>query len=136
VFSTISSGAKLLRGVATDLWADLRDLLPHESPARKRVRLVLHVDSFDADLVRTHCIHWLLDFFSFLQACSRSRREAVCSGIAAFVLYVGPYVADNACGLVCVCFGARALLSVCSRAAARVSCCWALPSSVPPGSGC
>jgi hypothetical protein len=35
----------------TDLWADLWDLLPYESPARDCVRLALHVDSFDADSV-------------------------------------------------------------------------------------
>jgi hypothetical protein len=77
----------------TDLWADLWDLLPHESPARERV---LHVDSFDADSVRAHCMPWLLDPFSFLQGCSRSQRDAVCSVIAAFVLLVGTCVADDA----------------------------------------
>jgi hypothetical protein len=80
----------------TDLWADLWDLLPHESPARERVRLALHVDSFDADSVCAHCMPWLLDPFSFLQGCSRSRRDAVCSVVAAFVLLVGASVADDA----------------------------------------
>jgi hypothetical protein len=63
----------------TDLWAELWDLLSQESPACKRVRLALHVDSFDADFVFTHCMPWLLDPFSFLQGCSRSRRDAMCS---------------------------------------------------------
>jgi hypothetical protein len=69
---------------------------------------------------------------------ARSRRDAVCSVIAAFVLLVGASVADDAvpAGLcVCVRFGARASLSVCSRAATCVSCCWALPPSVPPPLG-
>jgi hypothetical protein len=39
---------------------------------------------------------WLLDPFSFLQACSRSQRDAVCSVIATFVLLVGASVADDA----------------------------------------
>jgi hypothetical protein len=38
---------------------------------------------------------WLLDPFSFLQGCSRSRRDAVCSVIATFVLLVGASVADD-----------------------------------------
>jgi hypothetical protein len=38
---------------------------------------------------------WLLDPFSFLQGCSRSRRDAVCSVIAAFVLLVGASVAGD-----------------------------------------
>jgi hypothetical protein len=79
----------------TELWADLWDLLPHESPARERVRLALHVDSFDADSVFAHCLPWLLDPFSFLQGCSRSRRDALCSVIAAFILLVGASVADD-----------------------------------------
>jgi hypothetical protein len=64
-------------------------------PARERVRLALHVDSFDADSVVAHCMPWLLDPFSFLQGCSCSRRDAVCSVIAAFVLLVGASVADD-----------------------------------------
>jgi hypothetical protein len=80
----------------TDLWADLWDLLPHDSPARERVCQALHVDSFDADSVRAHCMPWLLDPFSFLQGCSRSRQYAVCSVLAAFVLLVGASVADDA----------------------------------------
>jgi hypothetical protein len=79
----------------TDLWADLWDLLPPESTARERVCLALHVDSFDADAVFAHCMPWILDPFSFLQGCSRSRRDAVCSVIAAFVLLVGASVADD-----------------------------------------
>jgi hypothetical protein len=79
----------------TDLWADLWDLLPHASPARERVRLALHVDSFDADSVRALCMPRLLDPFSFLQDCSRSRRDAVCSVVAALVLLVGASVADD-----------------------------------------
>jgi hypothetical protein len=79
----------------TDLWADLWDLLPHESPACERVRLALHVDSFDADSVRAHCMPWFLDPFSFLQGCSRFQRDAVCSVIGAFVLLVGASVADD-----------------------------------------
>jgi hypothetical protein len=39
---------------------------------------------------------WILDPLSFLQGCSRSRRDAVCSVIAAFVLLVGASVADDA----------------------------------------
>jgi hypothetical protein len=80
----------------TDLWADLWHLLSHESSARKRVRLALHLDSFDADSVFAHCMPWLLDPFSFLQGCFRSRRDAVCSVIVAFVLLVGAPVADDA----------------------------------------
>jgi hypothetical protein len=79
----------------TDLWADLWDLLPHESPAHESVRLALHVDSFDADSVRALCMSELLDPLSFLQSCFRSRRDAVCSVIAAFVLLVGASVADD-----------------------------------------
>jgi hypothetical protein len=52
----------------TDLWADLWDLLPPDSPARERVRVALRVDSFDADSVFEHCMPWLLDPFFFLQA--------------------------------------------------------------------
>jgi hypothetical protein len=51
---------------------------------------------FDANLVRAHCMPWLLDPFSFLQGCSRSRRDAVCSVVGAFVLLVGACVADDA----------------------------------------
>jgi hypothetical protein len=79
----------------TDHWADLWDLLPHAPPAREHVRLALHVDSFDADSVRALCMPWLLDPFSFLQGCSRSWRDAVCSVIAAFLLLVGASVADD-----------------------------------------
>jgi hypothetical protein len=39
---------------------------------------------------------WLLDPFSFLQGCSCSRRHAVRSDVAAFVLFVGASVADDA----------------------------------------
>jgi hypothetical protein len=80
----------------TDLWADLWDLMPHESLARESMHLALHVDSFDADSARSLCMPWLLDPFSFLQGCSRSRRDAVCSVIATFVLLVGASVADDA----------------------------------------
>jgi hypothetical protein len=66
------------------------------STARESVRLALHVDSFDADSVRALCMPWLLDPFSFLQGCSRSGRDAVCSAIAAFVLLIGASVADDA----------------------------------------
>jgi hypothetical protein len=52
----------------TDLWVDLRDLLPHEPPVRERECLALHVDSFDADSVRARCMPWLLDPFSFCRA--------------------------------------------------------------------
>jgi hypothetical protein len=38
----------------------------------------------------------LLDPFSFLQGCSRSRCDAVCSVIAAFVLLVGASVVHDA----------------------------------------
>jgi hypothetical protein len=80
----------------TDLWVDLWDLLPHESPALERLRLSLHVDSFDADSVRALCMPCLLDPFTFLQGCSCSRRDAVCSIFAAFVLLVGAGVTDDA----------------------------------------
>jgi hypothetical protein len=60
------------------------------------VSLALHVDSFDADSVCAYCMPWLLDPLSFLQGCFRSRRDAVCSVIAAFVLLVGVCVADDA----------------------------------------
>jgi hypothetical protein len=120
----------------TDLWADLWDLLPHESPAREHVHLAL-VDSFCADSDRAHCMPWLLHCFSFLQGCSRSRRDAVCSVLAAFVLLVGASVVDDPlpAGACVFAWGARASFSVCSRAAC-VSCCWALPTSVPSRSGC
>jgi hypothetical protein len=72
------------------------DLLPHASPARKRVCQALRVDSFDADSVRAHCIPWLLDPFSFLQGCFRSQRDAVCSAIASSVPLVGASVAADA----------------------------------------
>jgi hypothetical protein len=92
-----------------DLWADLWDLLPHDAPARERMRLGLHVDSFDADSVQAHCMPSLLEPFSFLQGCSRSRRDAVCSVIAAFVFLVGASVADDPVSAVRVC----ALLGLC-----------------------
>jgi hypothetical protein len=60
------------------------------------VRLALHVDSFDADSVHAHCVPWLLNPFSFLQGCPRSRCDAVCSVPADFVLLVGASVADAA----------------------------------------
>jgi hypothetical protein len=60
------------------------------------VRLALHVDSFDADAVRARCMPWLLDPLSFLQGCSRSRHDAVCSVLAAFVSLVEASVADDA----------------------------------------
>jgi hypothetical protein len=60
------------------------------------VCLALHMDSFDADSVRAHCMPWLLDAFFFLQGCSRSQRDAVCSVIAAFVLLLGASVVDDA----------------------------------------
>jgi hypothetical protein len=37
---------------SADVWADLRDLLLPTAPARSRVHLALHVDSFDASSVR------------------------------------------------------------------------------------
>jgi hypothetical protein len=79
-----------------DLCADLWDLLPPAAPARSRVRLARHVDSFDANSVRAHCAAWLLDPFSFLQGCPCSQHDAVCSVLAAFVLLVGTSVADAA----------------------------------------
>jgi hypothetical protein len=98
VFNTISSVAKLPCNCPdpNSLRADLWDLLPPSAPARELVRLALHVDYFDADAVRERCIPWLLDPFSFLQGCSRSRRDAVCSVLAAFVSLVGASVADDA----------------------------------------
>jgi hypothetical protein len=80
----------------TDRWVDLWDLLPHELPARESVRLALHVGSFDANSFRALCMPWLLDPFSFLQGCCRSRRNAVCFSIVAFVLLVGASVGDDA----------------------------------------
>jgi hypothetical protein len=79
----------------TDVWEELWDLLPHESPDGERVHLALYVDSFDADSVFADCMPWLLDPFFFLQGCSPSRRDAVCSVIAAYVLLVGASVADD-----------------------------------------
>jgi hypothetical protein len=64
--------------------------------SRERVRLALHGDSFDANAVRARCMPWLLDPFSFLQGCSRCRRDAMCSVLAAFVSLVGASVADDA----------------------------------------
>jgi hypothetical protein len=80
----------------TDLWEGLCDLLPDDAPARERMRLVLRVDSFDEDVVRARCMPWLLVPFSFLQGCYSSRRDAVCSVLAAFVFLVGASVADDA----------------------------------------
>jgi hypothetical protein len=80
----------------TNLWADLWDLLPHESPARERVCQALHVDFFNADSVHARCMTCILDPFTFLQGCSRSHFDAVSSVIAAFVLLVGASVADDA----------------------------------------
>jgi hypothetical protein len=80
----------------TELWANLWDRQLPEALAHKRVRLAPHVDSFDADSVRPHCIPWLLDPFSFLQDCPYSRRVAMCSVIATFVLLDGASVADDA----------------------------------------
>jgi hypothetical protein len=79
-----------------DIWADLLDLSPRVAPACSRVRLALHVNSFDMDAVRTHCVPWLLDPFLFLQGWPRSLCAAVCSILAAYVLLVGVCVADNA----------------------------------------
>jgi hypothetical protein len=98
-FSTISSVAQLPRVIARTPLISGRTCgtscrMSH--PLAKSVRLALHVDSFDADSVRAHCMLWLLDPFSFLQGCSRSRRDAVCSVIASFVLLVGASVADDA----------------------------------------
>jgi hypothetical protein len=53
----------------------------------------------DADSVRAHSVPWLLDPFFFLQRFPRSRRDAVCSVIAAFVFLVGASVADAVLGL-------------------------------------
>jgi hypothetical protein len=78
----------------TDLRVDLWNLLLHDSPARERVRLALHVGSFDADAVLAHCMPWLLDPFSLLQKCFRSR-VMLFSVIAAFLLLVGASVADD-----------------------------------------
>jgi hypothetical protein len=39
---------------------------------------------------------WFLDPFSFLQGCSASQRDAICSIIAAFVVLVGASVPDVA----------------------------------------
>jgi hypothetical protein len=81
----------------TDLWADLWDLLPHESPSRERVCLALHVDSFDADSVFAHCLSWLLDPFSFLQGCSRTRRRVMlCAPLLPPLFFlIGASVADD-----------------------------------------
>jgi hypothetical protein len=38
---------------------------------------------------------WLLDVFSVLQGCPRSRRDAVCSVMDAFVFLFGASVADD-----------------------------------------
>jgi hypothetical protein len=51
------------------------------------------VDSFDS--VHAHCMPWLLDSFSLLQGCPRSRHNAVCSVLAAFGLLVGASVAHD-----------------------------------------
>jgi hypothetical protein len=81
-----------------DLWTDLWDLLPPAAPARSRVRLALHVDFFDADSVRT--LRALAPgSLYFLQVSPCSRRDAVCSVLAAFVLLVGASVADAAVAL-------------------------------------
>jgi hypothetical protein len=63
--------------------------------ARERVRMALHVDSFAADSFREHCMPWLLDPFSFLQGCLRSRLDAVCSVFVAFVFLVEASVTDD-----------------------------------------
>jgi hypothetical protein len=92
-------------------------------PARERVRLPIHVDSFDANSLRMHHMPWLLDPFSFLQDCFRSRRDAVCTAIAAiaFVVLDGASVPDDAVpagpcvfasGLACHSLPALALLPV------------------------
>jgi hypothetical protein len=60
------------------------------------VRLALHVNLFDMDAVRTHCVRWLLDPFLFLQGCPGSLGAALCSVLAAYVLLVGVSVADDA----------------------------------------
>jgi hypothetical protein len=114
-----------------DLWAHLWDHLPPAAPARSHVRLALHVEPFDADSVRAHCVPWLMDPFSFLQGCPCSQRDAVCSVLAAFVLLVVASVADAtvpvgspvlASGLVRHSLSALALLS-----ASRVAGCCPLP---------
>jgi hypothetical protein len=95
------------------------------SPARSRARLALHVDSFDADSVRAHCVPSLLDPVSFLQGCPRSWRDAVCCYRAAFVLLVGASVTDAAVPVGWCMLGSGVVrpLSVCFRAAACVMCC-------------
>jgi hypothetical protein len=81
---------------SNDLWVDLINLLPPEAPACECERLALHMNFFDADAVRARCIPWLLDPFSFLQDCSRSRRDAVFSVVAAIAFLLGASVANDA----------------------------------------
>jgi hypothetical protein len=98
-----------------------------------------HPATFDADVVRSRCMPWLLDPFPFLRGCSLSRRDAVCSAFAAFVFLVGASVADNAVpvgscvlasGLVCRSLSALALPPV-----FRVAGCCPLPSRSAPLGG-
>jgi hypothetical protein len=90
------------------------------------MHLALHMESFEAESVCAHCMPWLLDSFSFLQGCSRSWRDAVCSVLAAFVPLVGATVADGAvpagsgvllgglCGVLCLLpRGRLCLVSLC-----------------------
>jgi hypothetical protein len=118
-----------------DLLADLWDLLPPAAPPRSRVGLALHVDSFDADSVRAHCVPWILDPFSFLHGCARSR-DAVCSVLAAFVGWGFCRGCRGACRFACARSWARASLSVCSCTAIYVTSCWALTPPIPPRLGC
>jgi hypothetical protein len=77
-----------------DVWAGLWDLRPPAAPARLRVRLALHADSFDADSIRLLFVPLLLDPLSFLQGRPRSYCDAVCSVLATFVRLVGASLAD------------------------------------------
>jgi hypothetical protein len=122
VFNTISSAASSPRGCPdrTDLWADLWDLLPPEAPARELVRLALHVDSFDADLVHAHCMPWLLDPFTFLQGCFRSQRDAVCSVIAAFVSWLVLLWRTTLCVRVRVCSLPGSCVTLCLLSRCRL----------------
>jgi hypothetical protein len=104
---------------------------PPAAPARSRARLALHVDSFDADSVRVHCVPWLLDPFSFLQGEYRSRCDAVCSVLAAFALLVEASVVDAAVPVGSPVFTSgrvrRSLTTVALPPASRVAGRWPLP---------
>jgi hypothetical protein len=101
------------------------------------VRLALYVDSFDVDSVFAHCMPWLLDPCFFLQGCSHSRRDAVCSVIAAYVLLVGASVADDVAPAgACVFASGLVHRSLSAFALPPVSCAAGVPPSIPPHSGC